>query len=646
MKLNLVRGFEHVLSVVTLAFCCATLTSGYAAYMPQPVGGPAFKFSEEVRTRQLLTQVALGREKADLIIRGASVLDMFSLTWMPDQDIVIRNKRIAWVGPRGEWPGEATAIHDATGLYAVPGFGESHKHIESSLVSPEWEAQMVLPLGNTWTIEATHEFSNVDGAHNVEFWFEPRKQGVPLKIFPSLGSATPPTAYETGGGYYGYAEIREQIQRDPWVVGIDEVMDWSAVSNPKNPGHQRIWENIQATIDARGVVEGHGSGLLEISAINAFAAAGLSSDHETRFPDEAWKKLQHGVFLQLKKANIVPSIKFFLDKGIKDWSNISLVTDDLDAAQTIELGTLDKDVRNAIKAGAPVEAAYAMVSYYPARHHRVSEWVGSITPGRYADVVLVSDVKNVKIERVFADGIQVSNGRDYILKTPKIAWPEWATKTINVGRNITAKDFEIPAPAGKSTEAIAAIQRALYTDPEQKTAPLPIVNGVVQRDVAKEIIKAATVDRYSGHGKIGKVFWTGLGPLDPDCAVASSQSHDLHNITVVGSSDEAMAVAVNKIAELQGGIVLVRNNQVAAYVQMEIGGLMADRPPEVVAKELEAMYAVADQMKWSGAPGFPHRIRYCMITCSPFTWRLVIPYEGNPGGIVNLVDGATFPVVQ
>jgi adenine deaminase len=630
------------------AFACAAafLAAPLSAVYVKPEARPPFAFSEEIKTRQLLVQVALGREPADLIIRGATVLDVRTLTWMPDQDIVVRGQRIAWVGPRGEWPGPETAVHDATGLHAVPGFGESHKHIESSLVSPEWEAEMVLPLGNTWTIEATHEFSNVDGARNVEFWLEPRKQGVPLKIFPSLGSATPPTAFESGGGFYGYKEIREMMAGHPWVVGIDEVMDWAAVSNPKNPGYGRIWENIQAAYDGRGVVEGHGAGLLEISSINAFAAAGLASEHETRFPDEAWKKLQRGVFLQLKKASIAPAVKYFLERGIKDWSNVSFVTDDLDAALTLEHGTLNKDVRVAIQAGAPVEAAYAMVSYYPARHHRVSEWVGSITPGRYADVVLISDVKAVKIERVFADGRLVGDRGKYTVKTPKIAWPAWATQTINLGRTIIAKDFEIAAPAGRTATVTAAIQSSGYREPVQKTAELPVVGGVVQRDMAREILKAATVDRYSGEARIGKIFWTGLGPLDADSAVASSQSHDLHNITVIGSSDEAMAVAVNKIAELQGGLVLVRGNRVVAAVRLEIGGLMADRPPAVVAKELEAMYAVADTMRWSGAPGFPHRIRYCMITCSPYTWRLVVPYEGNPGGLVNIADGATFPIVQ
>ncbi len=228
-------------------------------------------FNEETKIRQSLVQVALAREAADLIIRGANVLNVFTLMWMPDTDIVVKGKRIAWVGPTGQWKGRAGNIVDAKGLYAVPGFGESHKHIESSLLSPEWEAALVIPMGNTWTSEGSHEFSNVSGPHNVEFWLTPEKHGSPLKIFPALGSATPPSAFEVGGGNYAYHEVAENIKGSLEVQGLDEVMDWPAVSVPSHPGYQRIWEDIQATRDYRGVIDGHGSGLRDQDRINAFA---------------------------------------------------------------------------------------------------------------------------------------------------------------------------------------------------------------------------------------------------------------------------------------------------------------------------------------------------------------------------------------
>ena len=136
-------------------------------------------FNEETKIRQSLVQVALAREAADLIIRGANVLNVFTLMWMPDTDIVVKGKRIAWVGPTGQWKGHAGNIVDAKGLYAVPGFGESHKHIESSHLTPEWEAALVVPRGNTWTCEASHEFANVNGERNLDMWFEARKRGSP-----------------------------------------------------------------------------------------------------------------------------------------------------------------------------------------------------------------------------------------------------------------------------------------------------------------------------------------------------------------------------------------------------------------------------------------------------------------------------------
>jgi adenine deaminase len=601
-------------------------------------------FDAETKTRQELVQVALGKAPADLIIRGATVLDVFTLTWEPDQDIVIRGKRIAWVGPSGQWKGGFGKIFDAKGLWAVPGFGESHKHIESTLLSPEWEAALVIPLGNTWTSEGSHEFSNVSGPHNVEFWLTPERHGSPLKIFPALGSATPPSAFEVGGGNYAYKEIADNIKASLEVQGLDEVMDWPAVSIPTHPGYQRIWEDIQATRDNRGVIDGHGAGLQDLGRINAFAAVGLTSDHETRVAQEAWDKLQHGLFLQLRDDNIERAIPLFVKKGLKEWSHISLVTDDRNVADTLKQGTMNTHVRLAIQMGAPVEAAYAMASLNPAKHAHVDSIVGSIAPGRYADVVLLTSVKDVAIKDVFANGQLAAQDGKYLLPVPKIDWPAWASDTIHIGRPLLAKDFEILAPAGRTT-VTAAIQGPRYTDPEQKTATLPVVDGVVQRDLAHEIIKVAIVDRYTGGAKLGKMFWTGLGPKSPDSAIATSVSHDLHNITVIGTSDAAMAMAVNRIAAIKGGIVLVDRGKVTAEMRLEIGGLMTSRPIAEAAASMENLYAKSDAVEWIGNPGYPRDVIFAMITCSPFTWRLVVPYPGNPSGLVLLQTGKTMPIV-
>lgn len=645
-KLSSVRAHRPVFIASLMMTVCA-----WQALAQVPAGVPTatkvvqpVAFNEETRIRQELVQVALGKAPADLVIRQATVLNVFTSMWDANQDIVIRGKRIAWVGPSGEWRGKAGKTFEAKGLWAVPGFGESHKHIESTMLSPEWEAALVVPLGNTWTTEGSHEFSNVSGEHNVEFWNTAERHGSPLKIFTALGSATPPSAFEVGGGNYAYKEVAENIRKSLAVQGLDEVMDWPAVSQPTHPGYQRIWEDIQATRDNRGVIDGHGAGLRDAPRINAFAAAGLTSDHETLVAEEAWSKLQHGLFLQLRDETSERAIPLFVKNGLKDWSNISLVTDDRNVADTIKQGTMNYHVRLAIQLGAPAEAAYEMATINPARHAHMDSLVGSIAPGRYADVVLLTSVQDVSIKQVFANGQLAAQDGKYLLPVPQIRWPAWVTDTIHIGRKLTAKDFEIAAPAGRSS-VTAAIQAPFYTDSEQKTATLPVVNGLVERDIEHGILKVAIVDRYTGSAKLGKMFWTGMGPKTPNSAVATSVSHDLHNITVIGSSDEAMALAVNRVAELQGGIVLVDRGKITGEMRLEMGGLMTSRPIEAAAASLEDLWSKGDALEWIGSPGFPKHVIFAMITCSPFTWRLVVPYPGNPSGLVLLQTGKTMPVI-
>ena len=403
---------------------------------------------KEVRIRQDLALVALGKRPADKSLRVRRLLDVHTRTWREDWEIIIKGRRIAWVGPAGEYQGEVGQRFHEPDLSAVPGFGEVHKHIESSHLTPEWEAALVLPRGNTWTCEASHEFSNVNGPRNLEFWLEARRKGSPLKIFPLPGSAVPPTAYEWGGGHFGHDEQREFMGRSLMVAGLDEVMDWPAVWNPDNPSYQRLWGMIEATFGARGVVEGHGAGLRDAASINAFAAAGLSSDHEVQTGEETWDKLARGLFIELRVYSMPEIIKFLIGKGLADWSQIAFATDDRSASHTLELGATDYGVRLAIESGLAPEIAIQCVTIHPARHMRLTPFVGSIAPGRYADAVLLSDVKSLKIEQVWADGAQVSEGSRYLAEVPRIAWPDWARRTVNIKRTVKSADFAIPRRRG------------------------------------------------------------------------------------------------------------------------------------------------------------------------------------------------------
>lgn len=632
MNSRLAKGFAGmVLCAVSLAASAAT-----------------DRLSEEVDVRQDLIQVAFGKQNADLIIRGANVLNAFTAAWVPNQDIVIKGKRIAWVGPAGQWPGAAETIVDAEGLWAVPGFGESHKHIESSYLTPEYEAALVIPGGNTWTVEGSHELSNVVGMKNVEFWLSAEDAGSPLKIFPAIGSATPPTVYEKAGGYYGYDEMRTFLKEDLRVVALGEVMDWPAVSNPEAEGNERIWGMIKATWEQRAVIEGHGAGLTSVNDINAFAAAGLSSDHEVRDPQEGIEKLRAGVFLEIRADTARVFFPKLLASGIRDWSNISITTDDRDVAATLALGAMDYNVRNAISAGAPPEQAFLMASYNTARHFNIDHLVGSIAPGRYADVVLISDIDKVRIERVYANGRLASQRLEgepsYLLPVPKIDYPSWSKNTMNVGKRLIAEDFAVYAPT-EASNVTAALMQPFYFLETFPTGELPVVDGQVHADPSSAISKVAVVDRYSGEGKVAKMFWRNVGPLNERSALASSQMHDIHNIWVLGNDDAAMALAANTVADMQGGWALVNEGRVVATVSLDIAGLMTARPVAEVAEEVEALQAAADQMSWIGGGGLPERMRFAFLTASPWKWQLVAPYDGNEGGFVNVTTGETHPVV-
>ncbi|SFZ86499.1 adenine deaminase [Devosia enhydra] len=608
--------------------------------------------ADETLIRRKLTLVALGKAPADRVLRVGRLLDVHSRLWLKDQEIVIFGRRIAYVGPAGSWPGEAAERVHEPGLSAVPGFGEAHKHIESSHLTPEWEAALVLPHGTTWTCEASHEFSNVAGPQTLDFWLEPRRRGSPLKIFPLPGSAVPPTAYEWGGGHFGHDEQQSFMAASLMVAGLDEVMDWPAVWNPDNPSHERLWGMIEATFAARGVVEGHAAGIRDLPSISAFAAAGLASDHEAWTAEEVLDKLRAGLFMELRPHSLPDMVKGLMAAGLSDWSQFAIVTDDRSASDTLRLGATNHNVRLAIAAGLAPEIAIQMVTINPARHMRLTPWVGSIAPGRYADIVLLSDVPGVVVEKVWADGRPVAENGRYLPEVPAIDWPDWATRTVNIKRKMTAEDFAIPAAPGRASMQ-AAILRPFHWADDFITMELPVKEGLVARDPDRNVTKFAIVDRFSGEGRTSKMFWLGTGPRTPDTALACSMGHDKHNIWVVGSSDAAMAEAVNALTAIQGGWALVREGKLVATVRYEIAGLMTKRPPEALDAEMKALYAEGEKIEWMFEPtfsprwfpGFPERLAFATLTCAPWRWVLVAPSPLAPEGFVNVATGETHKVV-
>lgn len=605
----------------------------------------------EAALRRDLIDVALGRRKADLLLRVGRLLDTNTALWREDAEIAVHAGRIAFTGPRGSFPGNARELAERPDLSAVPGLGEVHKHIESSHVTPEYEAALVIPHGNTWTCEASHEFSNVVPDRTLDFWLAPRRVGSPLKIFPLPGSAVPPTAWEHAAHLDGEDQTRF-LRESLMAAGLDEVMDWPAIRDRDNPAHARLWSMIEATWAARAVVEGHAAGIRDLPGINAFAASGIASDHEAWTAEEAFDKLQRGLFIEIRIHTGPEIIAGLLERGLKDWGQVALATDDRPAQEVLATGATDRNVRMAIDAGLRPETAVQLVTINPARHMRLTSWVGSIAPGRFADLVLLSDVERFQIAEVWADGRLAARDGRYLLSVPRIDWPHWARQTVNIGRPLTAGDFRIPAAAGRATMQAALLRPFHWTD-DFLTCELPVSDGAVQRDPARNITKFAIIDRFTGKAAASRMFWLGCGPRDDETALCCSMAHDKHNIWCVGSSDEAMAQAVNACADMGGGWVLVHRGRIAARVPYEIAGLMTARPAEDLAQDMQALYAAGEAVEWMfepsfhprWSPGFPERLAFATLTCSPWRWNLVAPSDHAPEGLVQVQTGETHPVV-
>lgn len=538
-----------------------------------------------------LVNVALGKAPADIVIKNGRLVNVDTAEIENEVDVAIKGKRIALVGDAKHCIGDGTKVIDAKKKYLIPGLMDAHVHIESTMLTVTQFARAVLPSGTTTVFIDPHEIANVLGMRGVKLMLE-EGSGLPLKVFVTLPSCIPSApGLETTGAEIGPAEIAEGIKWER-VVGLAEVMNFPGVLDCD----EKIHGEIREALERRGVIEGHAPGLLD-KELSAYVAAGVRSDHESSMPEEATQKLRRGMKLEIREGSAAKNLATLMKPILKlnlDTRHCLLATDDRHPADLLSEGYMNHVARRAIDEGVDPVKAIQMCTINTAEHFGVDGDMGSISPGKLADILIVNDIRKLDVQKVIADGEFVAEDGRLLKEIPTPRYPEFARKTMNLKR-VHPEDFVVVAPikmGGVNVRVIKIIEGQIVT--EQEIVMLEVEGGVVKPDFVNDIASVAVVERHKATGNIGLGFVRGLSIREG--AIASSVGHDAHNVIVAGTNERDMAAAVNSVAQMGGGQVVVMDSKVLAQVELPIAGLMSDKPLNAVSTQLEKLHLAAKNL--------------------------------------------------
>ena len=508
--------------------------------------------------------VARGDEPADVVVRGGRVLSVFTREWL-EVDIAVAD---GWIAGLGEYDGRE--VVDASGRYVVPGFIDAHMHLESTKLLPDEFARLVLPLGTTAVVLDPHELANVLGTDGVH-WLLDACEGLPLDFYFMASSTIPASEFESPRRPLLGGDL-ESLLRRRRVLGLAEMMNFPGVINA-DPGE------LEKLRLAEGVhVDGHAPGVLG-RALNAYAAAGIRSDHECLTADEGRERLRAGMWLLIREASMARNLKALLPLVQEFGTNrIAFCTDDRDPEDIAENGHINGMVREAVAAGIAPEDAIVLATLNPATWHRL--WhLGAIAPGYQADLLLLADLERFEPELTLKHGRLVD-------EIPEPDVPEWVKHSVR-NQPVGTDDFRVET-TGKV--------RVIGLVPDQ------VITELLEEEPSDELATIAVVERHLGTGRIGLGLVRGSGLQRG--ALASTVAHDAHNIIVIGMSEDDMAQAVTRLGELGGGIVVVDGGDVTAELPLPVAGLLADAPLAEVIRRSLACNDAARELGWSGATPF------------------------------------------
>jgi adenine deaminase len=519
----------------------------------------------------LARRIAQGRgdEPADLVIRGAKLLDLVTGA-LVETDIAICGDTI--VGTHGRY--EGTEEFDASGLIAVPGFIDTHLHVESSLVTPFEFERCVLPHGVTTAICDPHEISNVLGAEGIRYFLE-CAEAMRMDLRVQLSSCVPATHLETAGARLEAGDLTPMMDH-PKVIGLAEFMNFPGVLH-RDPGCLAKLEAF-----SHRHIDGHAP-LVRGTDLNGYLAAGIRTDHETTTADEAREKLAKGMAILIREGSVSKDLHALIPLITRDASPfLAFCTDDRNPLDIAEEGHLDYMIRTAIAEGADVLATYRVATLSAARNFGLFDR-GFIGPGKRADIVLVDDLAACSVRGVFAAGRLVE---DKLFEGRKAIAPVGLGSVKS--RKLEPADFAVKTRAGE-TPVIGVVPGRIIT--ERLAMSLPSRDGEAFCDLAQDAIKVTVIERHGKSGGIATGFVNGFGMQRG--AIASSVGHDSHNLCVVGVDEASMAAAANRLIAIGGGFAVADGGVVTAELALPVAGLMSDQPFESVHTSLEGLRSAA-----------------------------------------------------
>ncbi|PKD32719.1 Adenine deaminase [Ruminococcus bromii] len=519
------------------------------------------KINRQLAAKQRLIAVAAGREKADLVLKNAKYLNVFSNEFLCG-DIAVANGLIAGVG---KYDGK-TEI-DVSGKLVLPGFIDAHIHLESSMVTPAEFAKAVVAHGTTTVITDPHEITNVMGIYGVEYMIQ-ASQNLPIDVHFMMPSCVPATEIDESGAELDCKDIDLYLDNNKKVLGLAEMMNYVGVIN----GDKNVLSKIVTSQAHHKKIDGHAP---ELSGndLNAYIAAGVYSDHECSTFENALEKLRKGQFIMIREGTAAHNLKALMPLLTQQYySRCMFATDDKHPSDLLYGGHIDYIVKQALKNGADPIVALKTATHHAARYFLLNN-KGAIASGYLADIVVVDNLEDFNVETVFKRGKLVFDGevKDFSAPTVDEKLAEKCFDTFHLD-SVTPSSFKVDGKLG----LIGLVGGELLT------RNLGTADKI---DVENDILKIACIERHKGTNHIGVGYVKGYSLKSG--AVATSVAHDSHNIITVGCNDDDIAVAVNAIKDSKGGIAVVENGKIKALLELPIAGLMSDEPLTTVNEKLE-----------------------------------------------------------